>query len=145
MDILKNISVAISLLFIATFTYKVNATDTSAIVVVANYPDSKLKLSQAELRNLFMGTPLDIDLEPFNLPADHISRVMFNTKIIGLTEHRIQSYWAQMRFSGRKQQPKEVSNEQQALEYLINTPKSITYLPSSVAIPNSLQIVLTID
>ncbi len=144
MGILKNISIIACLLF-CTFAGNANTSQPNAIVVVANFPEGKLQLSQAELRNLFMGTPLDIDLVPFNLPAEHISRVMFNTKVIGLTEHRIQSYWAQMRFSGRKQQPAEVEGAQQALQYLLENPKTITYLPASIAIPKSLQIVLTID
>lgn len=73
---------------------------TERVLVVANTDDSDLQLTRLEVRNLFMGG--DSSLNAIALTPDNMTRVLFNTKVIGLTESRIQAYWAQMRFSGRK-------------------------------------------
>ncbi|GAC21788.1 hypothetical protein GARC_4851 [Paraglaciecola arctica BSs20135] len=56
-------------------------------------------------------TYLSYDLRAIALPPESQTRVLFNTKMVGLTESRIQSCWAQMRFSGRKKPPTELTNE----------------------------------
>jgi hypothetical protein len=114
------------------------------IMVVANYPDQELNLSTSAIRNLFMGSPLDLDLTPVNLPAGNIHRVQFNTRVIGLTEARIQSYWAQMRFSGRKQAPIELMNEEEVVHFVSSNYGAVAYLPESTILPNNLQILMVI-
>lgn len=111
------------------------------IVVVANLGGKTLQLSKSQIRSLFMGGSIGYHLHVINLPPSSLNRVKFNTKVIGLTEDRIQSYWAQMRFSGRRTPPKELADEKSVLHYIINTPGSVGYLPANIQIPNSLSIV----
>ena len=120
-----------------------HAVSSDSIVVVANTQHTSIKLSRQEIRNLFMGgalSSLSYDLRAIALPPENQTRVKFNTKVIGLTESRIQSYWAQMRFSGRKKPPTELSNETLVIEYLQNNPGSVAYLPVDTEIPIGLTV-----
>jgi len=119
------------------------AADTS-IVVVANTDNKKIQLNRQQVRNLFMGGALPYDLEAIALPPDNQTRVLFNTKVVGLTESRIQSYWAQMRFTGRKTAPKELNSERVILDYLKNNEGAVGYLPESLSLPKELTIIYTV-
>lgn len=112
-----------------------------SIVVVTNSENKALKLSHQEIRNLFMGGAISADLKAVALPAENRTRVLFNTKVVGLTESRIQSYWAQMRFSGRKKPPLELSNEAMVLQYLKDNPNSVGYLPDDAILPDGLTVI----
>ena len=78
-----------------------------ALIIVANTSDASIQLTRQQVRNLFMGGALSYDLNAVALPPENHTRVLFNTKVVGLTESRIQSYWAQMRFTGRKKHRKK--------------------------------------
>lgn len=114
------------------------------IVVVANLQQQELELSKQQVKSLFMGSFVGHELKVVTLPPSSLVRVNFNTKVIGMTEDRIQSFWAQMRFSGRKTQPKELNDIDALLEYVENTPGAVTYLPSTVQLPDSLQVIYTL-
>lgn len=114
----------------------------AGIVVVAHISSGdSVELSKQQVRNLFMGASIGMNLNVVVLPPDNFSRVEFNTKIVGMTESRIQSYWAQMRFSGRRSPPKELSDEQAIIEYLSSNPDSVSYLPANTKLPVSLKVV----
>tara|TARA_R110002167_G_scaffold93085_3_gene249686 strand:- start:1698 stop:2126 length:429 start_codon:yes stop_codon:yes gene_type:complete len=115
-----------------------------AIVVLANTADKSIQLNRQQVRNLFMGGVIPYDLQAVALPPKNQTRVLFNTKIVGLTESRIQSYWAQMRFTGRKREPKEIDNESSVLEYLKNNEGAVGYLPAGISIPANLTVIYTI-
>lgn len=136
-----------NLLFISLFGLVVShhAISSDSIVVIANTQDTSIKPTRQEIRNLFMGSVLSYDLKAVALPQENQTRVLFNTKIIGLTESRIQSYWAQMRFSGRKTQPKELSNETLVIEYLQAHPGTVAYISADMKIPNNLTILFQIN
>lgn len=91
-----------------------------------------------------MGGVSEYALTAIALPPETHTRVLFNTKVVGLTESRIQSYWAQMKFSGRRQQPKELQSEQSVLDYVKNNHNAVGYLSSAMEIPNELTILLEI-
>ncbi|MGY0603633.1 MAG: hypothetical protein ACW7DS_18060 [Paraglaciecola chathamensis] len=116
-----------------------------ALIIVANTSDASIQLTRQQVRNLFMGGALSYDLNAVALPPENHTRVLFNTKVVGLTESRIQSYWAQMRFTGRKKAPKEINNEQQVLEYLKTHQGSIGYLPAGMPVPDELTVVYKIN
>lgn len=128
-------------LYAISFAHIVAATET--IILVANTPDKSIKLNRQQVRNLFMGGAIPYDLEAIALPSENQTRVLFNTKVIGLTESRIQSYWAQMRFTGRKRAPKEADSENLLLEYLKNNEGSVGYLPEGMSIPEKLTVIYT--
>lgn len=112
----------------------------SNIVVVANINESGLSLTKQQVKSLFMGSSLGYDFTVATLPPSSLVRVTFNTQIIGLTEDRIQSFWAQMRFTGRKTPPIQIDTLESLLEYVTNTPGAVTYLPANVVIPDSLKV-----
>ena len=88
------------------------------IIVVANTSNKSIQLNRQQVRKLFMGGVTPYNLKAIALPPENQIRVLFNTKVLGLTESRIQSYWAQMRFTGRRTAPKEIKSEALALQYL---------------------------
>lgn len=118
--------------------------ENKAIVVVANTQDRSIQLTRQQVRNLFMGGTVPFDLQAIALPPDNQTRVLFNTKVVGLTESRIQSYWAQMRFTGRKQAPKEADSESMVLKYLEKHEGSVGYLPATISIPDGLTVIYSI-
>jgi hypothetical protein len=117
----------------------------NGLIIVANTAEQDLTLTKVQVKNLFMGRAYKYQLEPVLLPQEHMLRVLFNTKVVGLTESRIQSYWAQMRFSGRKVEPKEITTEQLIIEYLLKNKGSIAYLSANTIIPDGLTIIYTTE
>ncbi len=114
-----------------------------AITVVANTQDRSILLNRQEVRHLFMGGAQHYGLHVIALPPENQTRVLFNTKVIGLTESRIQSYWAQMRFTGRKKAPKEVDTERLVIQYIKDNEGSVGYLPAGVSLPDELTVIYT--
>jgi hypothetical protein len=139
--ILKTLSLMfISLCLVFVGNLQLVQAKTDGIVIVVNTKDN-VKLSKQELKRLFMGAYIGYELTAVILPINHKARIEFNTSIIGLTEDRIQSYWAQMRFSGRRQAPQQLTSTQDIVNHLLNHEGSIAYLPQGTAIPDSLKVV----
>jgi hypothetical protein len=80
-------------------------------------------------------------LSPVEFESGTHIRKVFNTQVIGLPESRIQSFWAQMRFSGRSNPPSNVSNIEEMVTFLIEHESSVGYLPEGTSIPNGLTVV----
>ncbi|REL28774.1 hypothetical protein DXX93_02190 [Thalassotalea euphylliae] len=114
---------------------------TYSLIIVANTDDVHLTFTQREVRNLFMGRVSKIQLEPVALPPESPIRVLFNTKVVGLTEARIQSYWAQMRFSGRNRPPRELSDVEAVLRFIQQHKNTVAYLPAGIEIPQELTVI----
>lgn len=133
---IKKLLLIVSLLGLTTI---VSAAD--RLVLVANTDQTDLSLNREQVRNLFMGGALGYDLTPVVLSAGDPLRSLFNTHVIGLAESRIQSYWAQMKFTGRLKPPKEFSSQAKLLKYLSATPDSVGYLYPSAEIPAALTII----
>jgi len=135
----------IHLLFIATFivfTSPVYAQNEKIldIVIVVNTLDKNLSLSKQQIRHIYMGGAISRQFKAVNLPAGNPLRVNFNTRMVGLTESRIQAYWAQMRFTGRSKPPIEFESAKEIIEYLLKEEDSVAYLPVDTAIPDGLTI-----
>jgi hypothetical protein len=111
------------------------------VIVVANLQDGSVALQRHEVRNLYMASSPMSDMTPVALPPSNPTRVLFNTKVIGLTESRIQSFWAQMRFSGRGKAPVELPDTQTMIEYLMGHTGAVGYLPSDQQIPEGLVVI----
>lgn len=111
------------------------------IIVVTHVSNKNLTLSQEQIRNLFMGASIGRSLKPVVLPPSNRTRSLFNAKIVGLSESRVQSYWAQMKFTGRLSPPEEVSSEKDMISYLLSQPKSIGYLTADSELPEDLIII----
>ena len=117
----------------------------AGVLIVANTDDRDLQLTRIEVRNLFMGEASNLALDAIALPPDSLTRVLFNTKVVGLTESRIQAYWAQMRFSGRKRPPREFENEAAALRYVLANEGAVGYFSQDTPLPEGLVILYRSD
>ena len=115
------------------------------VLVVANVADRSLQLSQREVRSLFMGRASDAGLNVIFLAPDNLTRILFNTKVMGLAESRIQAYWAQMRFSGRKRPPREFEDEAEALKYVLANEGAVGYFSQDTPLPEGLVILYRSD
>ncbi|WP_026376868.1 hypothetical protein [Aestuariibacter salexigens] len=111
------------------------------VIVVANVDNTSATLSKKQVRDLFMGGVNRDNLTPIALPPGDPTRVLFNTKVVGLTEARIQSYWAQMRFSGRSKPPNEIASVEALLVYLQHHQGSVGYVPAGTPLPDNLRVI----
>jgi hypothetical protein len=124
--------------FLLLNTVSIHASD---VVVVANTSASDVKAEKRQIRDIFMGNDSRFLLKPVVLTAKSEARFIFNTKIVGLTESRIQSYWAQMRFSGRKKPPQEFETIESILAFLQDNKNTVAYLPADTEIPANLTVI----
>jgi hypothetical protein len=124
--------------------YSVNASPTG-VIVVANTDLTEISVSKRQVRDMFMQSNSQFGLKPVTLTPNNEARFIFNTKVVGLTESRIQSYWAQMRFGGKKRPPQEFDSVQSMLHYVENNKNTVTYLPENVEIPTGLTVIYQID
>jgi len=115
----------------------------SKILVIKNSQNATKKITKSQLRNIFLGRNT-LMFEPVIPPQETLSRIIFNMKIIGLNESRIQSFYAQMRFSGRARPPKEIATTKKLLEYVANTTNAISYVPSNSELPHNVEIIYII-
>ncbi|MDO6567369.1 hypothetical protein Q4561_09890 [Alteromonas sp. 1_MG-2023] len=110
------------------------------VLVVANLADSSLVLSKSEIRSVFMGGSTK-GLSPVEFVPGSYIRKVFNTRVIGLPEARIQSFWAQMRFSGRSSPPVSVDSIDEMLLFLAEHKASVGYLPEGTSLPKGLTVI----
>ncbi|TMP05817.1 hypothetical protein CWC11_09445 [Pseudoalteromonas sp. S3178] len=129
-----------SILFVCTKAYADNIDNTKVIIVV-NTTDKALTFSKQQIRHIYMGGAMSRQFKAINLPAGNPLRIDFNTKMVGLTESRIQAYWAQMKFTGRSKPPVEFSTTKEVIEYLMAVENAVAYLPSGIKIPDELTVV----
>jgi hypothetical protein len=116
-------------------------TEARELIVVANTAQTDIVLKKRQVRDIFMGNDSQFRLKPVALAPNSDIRYVFNTKIVGLTESRIQSYWAQMRFSGRKKAPQEFESVESLLIFLQNNKDTVTYVPADTVIPDDLTVI----
>ncbi len=115
------------------------------IVIVTHSDNTGMRLSREQIRNLFMGASVGRDLQPVALPPGNRTRSLFNIKIVGLSDSRVQSYWAQMKFTGRRPPPQIVNSEKAMVQYLLDTPGSIGYLTADTDLPEDLIVIYATD
>ena len=140
--LLHNLKLALFILGLAMPAFNARS---ESVLVVANTDEPELSLTRLEVRNLFMGGASKASLNAIALPPRSLTRIMFNTAVIGLTEARIQAYWAQMRFTGRKRPPREFQNEQAALEYIQANKGAVGYFPADTVVPEGLTVLYRSD
>ena len=134
-------------LFLLTLLFSVAHAQTDEdIVVVVNSESELEQLDKRTLRNLYMGGINRYRLTPLALSTGMTTRIIFNTKVLGLTESRIQSYWAQMRFSGgRARPPREVTSLDDLLSLIESNPDMVGYVPASLELPANVKVLYHSD
>lgn len=112
------------------------------LLVVTN--NSQLtQLNKAQIRHIYLENGVNYAVKPLNLIAGSRLRAVFNAKVIGLTEARVQSYWVQMRFTGRMKEPIEFSSVEKLLQFLEQPSEQgyIAYLPEETQLPETLKVI----
>lgn len=116
----------------------------NGVFVIVN-TKNKISLTKQQIRNVFMGSASNLGLRPATLSSGEISRTVFNLKVVGLTESRIQSYWAQMRFSGRMKPPLELDGQEDVVTYVSENEDAIAYVSSSTKLPQDVRVILEVN
>jgi len=114
-------------------------------MVVVNQDADVKSLSRKQIKRIFMEPYSPSHLKPVNLPKGNKTRVVFNTKIIGLPESRISSYWAQMKFSGRGKPPMELDSDSEVLDLIQNSKKHIGYIMETSELPENVKPLFTVQ
>lgn len=114
------------------------------VLVITNKASEIKDVSRRTLRQIYMDLLTTHEQTPINLPKRNHFRTIFNTKVIGLTESRISSYWAQQKFSGRGEPPMEVSTEKELLEYIEKNKNHIGYISDQTAVPSNVRVLMRI-
>ena len=110
-------------------------------VVLVAHIDYDLKLNKQEIQNLFMGGYSSYQLTPISLKSGNELRMQFNLTVLGLTEARVQSYWSQMKFTGRKIPPMSFESERDALVYVMENKNTVTYINAEQKVPDNLVVI----
>lgn len=134
----KLLSLLLSLTLLQSLSVQARAAD--GLLVIGNTVNPALELSREQVRNLFMGASLGLSLQPLALKPSTRERSLFNARVIGLTEARIQSYWAQMRFTGRMNPPREFESQQLLIDYLLQHPGSVGYVADDMPLPAGIRV-----
>jgi hypothetical protein len=129
------------LLLLTLLTLTALTSQAGDLIVVANTDRSDISMQKRQVRDVFMGNNSEFQLKPIAMTPNSETRFIFNTKIVGLTESRIQSYWAQMRFSGRKKPPQEFDTIESLLAFLQKNKETVAYLPADTKLPKDLKII----
>jgi hypothetical protein len=135
---MKRLVFSISLLALTCFNALASIDD--RVVLVAHI-DYDLKLNKQEIQNLFMGGYSSYQLTPISLKSGNELRMQFNLTVLGLTEARVQSYWSQMKFTGRKIPPMSFESERDALVYVMENKNTVTYINAEQKVPDNLVVI----
>ncbi|GGF71427.1 hypothetical protein [Alteromonas lipolytica] len=111
------------------------------IMVIINKSSDIEQLSKSQVKNIFMGTVSVDNIVPLGLPPGEVARSIFNVRVIGLTESRIRSYWAQMRFSGRLKEPDNASGIDDLIINIRSASNTIGYVPENTPLPDDIKVV----
>jgi len=106
-----------------------------AEVIVIGNPSVKTTLSQAEVKNLFLGKRLALPdgtkIEVVELAKDSSVREEFHSKFTKKTQSQLNSYWSRLIFTGKGKMPKEVSDSKELINMIASNPEIIGYIDSS--------------
>lgn len=103
------------------------------LIVITNNPNIE-KLSKVQIKQIYLRGG-GLDLTPINYEVGNDLRIVFNSNILGLTEARLQAYWAQMKFTGRAKEPEEHSSAQVIISIMLKRQSVIAYVKDDTEIP----------
>lgn len=136
---IKKILLVISLL-IPTLCY--------ADIVVITHPDNTEKLSQADVRQIFLGKRKAFAdgeaIEMFDLPDGSDEKVSFTKKVLRKSVSSLNSYWSRMLFSSKGQPPRSLNDAKEVLEAVSTNKNAIAYISSS-DVSSNVKVVLTVS
>lgn len=94
--------------------------------------DNQSKLSNSLVSKIFLGKikkfPDGVTVLPINHPDESKSKIDFDAWFIGKTPSQMQSYWAQVIFSGKAVPIKTVATDDEVVDIVSRTPGGIGYV-----------------
>ena len=92
------------------------------------------KADQSSVQRLYTGRIVSVGQQsavPVNLPAGHPVRQQFLETILGQDEGQYTGYWLVRRYVGKGAPPQELSDVEEVLRYVSETPGGVAYVPAS--------------
>jgi ABC-type phosphate transport system substrate-binding protein len=108
------------------------------LVLVANPSSGIEHLTKSEIINIYLGryrrlstgsTAVPIDLAENSGNAEN--KAIFYRQLVNKNLAEINAYWSRLVFSGKTRPPKQVSNIEEALEFVANNPNALAYIDRS--------------
>ena len=93
------------------------------------------QLSRKQLKRIYLQGTSTQGWQPITLPLHHYDMAAFSALVIGLTPSRIQSYWTQLRFTGRGKPPVHVKNYEEGMRILKQQNHFLFFVPQHMPVP----------
>jgi hypothetical protein len=123
-----------------------NTAQAQESILVVTHKNTPIEaMSRQQVKNVYLGAPLSFDAQKLVLPSTSTLRQKFNTRVIGLSESRLRSYIAQMRFSGRAIALTEVSNVSEVIDVVSSNVGTIGYVSSTTQLPDNVRVIFRLD
>lgn len=116
---------------------------TKGLMVITRTDTPIAVLSKRQIKSVYLGAPTALKLTPIMLESSTLIRQQFNAEVMGLSESRLQSFLAQMRFSGRAVNLVELDDIEQVLKQVIAEPNFIAYVPSDTKLGSNVKVLFT--
>lgn len=117
------------LLLLNTVLFSFLAHAEYAVIV---HPDVKMNLSQQDVERIFLAKtktfPEGKIATPVNRQEGEKIRVTFDHRVIGKNQSQMKSYWAKLIFTGKAVPLKQLSSDQEVMEFVANHPGAIGYV-----------------
>ena len=130
---IKFIYFRLILFFSICIAAPVHASEQLVVVVNINNPISSL--TKSEVIDIFMGKYLAYPngelASPFELSDEHKLKELFYLHLIGRSIASVNSYWARLKFTGRKRHASIHLSEQEIIEQVSREKWAIAYVSSA--------------
>lgn len=104
------------------------------IAVIVN-PGNSSTLTDKEISRIFLGKNKKFSngesVMAANLKNDNGVRGEFESKVLKKTSSQIKSYWAKLMFSGKAKPLKELSSDNDVINFVAANPNAIAYIDAS--------------
>lgn len=143
----KLISQVILLIGILTFSCILSPKSDAQIIIV-NKSNPTIKISRAELRNIFIGNTVTwsfnqkVQIADYNVVNE--LRTNFCTEYLGYAPNRINMMWIKISLSGKASAPKIFRNEDEIKKYVSENEGAISYISNKSNLPSNVKVI-TID
>ncbi len=141
---MRRVLQATLLLGVLCYTPILSAQEDSVYVIMRTLPEP-VSLSREEIRQIYLGKRIELAPGVISVPVTLSKRfpvrAQFNAKVVGLTEARLRSFWAHLRFSGRSQPPREKNSLDELFSYLKDTPGAIGFVSADTQLPEDFIVI----
>jgi len=122
----------LSMLLLAVPPSRAEPKKVPPLAVIVNAKSKVQQLSLAELRAIFTRTIRQWDgrrVVPFNWPAHHPVRVLFDRKVFHKNPEEVATFWINQRIRGRGRPPRSHGSPRIVLSFVAHERDAISYVP----------------